>query len=61
MIRRCRETGQSEPVFSLDDGLRITLGRPKPVDATQEITKETTQDTEQAPGGLAGPASESWR
>jgi ATP-dependent DNA helicase RecG len=38
---RCREAGLPEPVFSLDDGFRIALGRPTPVDATQ--------DTEQIP------------
>ena len=48
-IRRCRETSLPEPVFSLDDGFRIALGRPTPVDATQETTGETTQDTEQIP------------
>jgi ATP-dependent DNA helicase RecG len=40
-IRRCREAGLPKPVFSLDDGFRIALGRPTPVDATQ--------DTEQIP------------
>jgi predicted HTH transcriptional regulator len=45
MIRRCREAGLPEPVFSLDDGFRIALGRPTPVDTTQETTKETTQET----------------
>jgi predicted HTH transcriptional regulator len=48
-IRRCREAGLPKPVFSLDDGFRIALGRPTPVDATQETTGETTQDTEQFP------------
>ncbi|MFN9635169.1 MAG: ATP-binding protein [Synechococcaceae cyanobacterium] len=47
MIRRCREAGLPEPVFSLDDGFRIALRRPTPVDATQETTKETTQETTQ--------------
>ena len=28
MIRRCREAGLSKPVFALEDGLRIGLGRP---------------------------------
>jgi len=45
MIRRCREAGLPEPVFSLDDGFRIALGRPLPVYATQETTEETTQET----------------
>jgi ATP-dependent DNA helicase RecG len=45
MIRRCREAGLSEPVFSLDDGFRIALGRPTPAGTTQETTKETTQET----------------
>jgi predicted HTH transcriptional regulator len=45
MIRRCREAGLPEPVFSLDDGFRIALGRPLPVHATQETTEETTQET----------------
>ena len=26
MIRRCRESGLSEPVFALEDGFRISLG-----------------------------------
>jgi hypothetical protein len=50
-IRRCREAGLPEPVFSLDDGFRIALGRPMPVDATQE----TTQDTEQIAQEPRGP------
>ena len=45
MIRRCREAGLPEPVFSLDDGFRIVLGRPTPLDVTQETTEETTQQT----------------
>jgi predicted HTH transcriptional regulator len=45
MIRRCREAGLPEPVFSLDDGFRIALGRPLPVYATQETTEEATQET----------------
>jgi predicted HTH transcriptional regulator len=45
MIRRCREAGLPEPVFSLDDGFRIVLGRPMPLDVTQETTEETTQQT----------------
>jgi predicted HTH transcriptional regulator len=45
MIRRCREAGLPEPVFSLDDGFRIALGRSLPVYATQETTEETTQET----------------
>jgi predicted HTH transcriptional regulator len=45
MIRRCREAGLPEPVFSLDDGFRIALGRSMPVYATQETTEETTQET----------------
>jgi len=63
MIRRCSEAGLPEPVFSLDDGFRITLGRPTPVDTTQETTKEathettdeTTQDTERAHRGPRKP------
>ena len=30
MIRRCREAGLPEPVFSLEDGFRLSLGLPLP-------------------------------
>jgi predicted HTH transcriptional regulator len=59
MIRRCREAGLREPVFSLDDGFRIALGRPTPVDATEETTQQTTeeatQDTKHASRGPRRP------
>lgn len=49
MIRRCREAGLSEPVFGLEDGFRISLGRPVGSapggEATQQTTQETTQET----------------
>ncbi|MFM7648964.1 MAG: ATP-binding protein, partial [Cyanobium sp.] len=50
MIRRCREAGLSEPVFALEDGFRISLGRPPTSALTQETTQEaseTTQETTQ--------------
>jgi predicted HTH transcriptional regulator len=46
MIRRCRETGLSEPVFSLDNGCRIALGRPTPQPSSSVKTEETTEGTE---------------
>ena len=48
MIRRCREAGLSEPVFSLDDGFRIALARPQPSSSvtTEETEEETKEETE---------------
>jgi len=46
MIRRCREVGLSEPVFSLTVGFRITLERPKPQPSSSETTEETKEETE---------------
>jgi len=51
MIRRCREAGPPELVFSRNDGFRIDLGGPLPVHATKETTEETTQVTEHANRG----------
>ena len=45
MIRRCREAGLREPVFSLDDGFRITLGRPTPQPSSSVTTEETEEET----------------
>ena len=42
-------------MFCLDDGFRITLGQPLPVQATQEPAEETTQDTEYASRGPSRP------
>jgi hypothetical protein len=39
MIQRCREVGLSEPMFSLADGFRITLERPKPQPSSSETTE----------------------
>jgi ATP-dependent DNA helicase RecG len=47
MIRRCREAGLSEPVFSLEDGFRISLGRPLPVPSSSVTTEETEEETEE--------------
>lgn len=65
MIRRCREAGLSEPVFSLEDGFPIRLGRPAGSTpgggATQQTTQETTAETTQegpATQGLAGKPRE---
>ena len=61
MIRRCREAGLSEPVFSLEDGFRIRLGRPAGStlggEATQQTTQETTQETTAEPT-QEGPATQ---
>ena len=48
MIRRCREAGLSEPVFALEDGFRISLGRPPTSALTQETTQEATETTQEA-------------
>ena len=47
MIRRCREAGLSEPVFTLEDGFRISLGRPPTSALTQEPTQEATETTQE--------------
>lgn len=49
MIRLCREAGLSEPVFALEDGFRISLGRPLPSSAvtTEETEEETKLETEE--------------
>lgn len=49
MIRLCREAGLSEPVFALEDGFRISLGRPLPSSSvtTEETEEETKQETEE--------------
>ena len=47
MIRCCREAGLSEPVFALDDGLRISLGRPLPLPSSSVTTEETKKETEE--------------
>ena len=47
MIRRCREAGLSEPVFSQEDGFRISLGRPSTSALTQETTQEATETTQE--------------
>ncbi|MFN7899068.1 MAG: ATP-binding protein, partial [Synechococcaceae cyanobacterium] len=46
MIRRCREAGLSEPVFSLGDGFRIVLERPTPQPSSSVTTEETEEETE---------------
>jgi predicted HTH transcriptional regulator len=47
MIRRCREAGLREPVFALEDGFRISLGRPLPEPSSSVTTEETKQETEE--------------
>lgn len=49
MIRRCREAGLSEPVFTLEDGFRICLRRPLPSssDTTEEAEEETKEEAEE--------------
>jgi predicted HTH transcriptional regulator len=47
MIRRCREAGLNEPVFSLDDGFRIALGRPTPHPSSSVTTEETGEETKE--------------
>jgi hypothetical protein len=49
MIRRCHEVGLNEPMFSLADGFRITLERPKPQPSSSETTEETTEETKEEP------------
>jgi predicted HTH transcriptional regulator len=51
MIRRCREAGLSEPVFSLDDGFRIALGRPTPQPSSSVTTEETGEETKEETEG----------
>jgi ATP-dependent DNA helicase RecG len=45
MIRRWREAGLREPVFAMEDGSRISLGRP----AALNPGRETTQERSEAP------------
>ena len=47
MIRRCREARLPEPVFSLDDGFRIALGRPTPQPSSSVTTEETEGETKE--------------
>ncbi|MEI7951226.1 MAG: winged helix-turn-helix transcriptional regulator, partial [Synechococcaceae cyanobacterium ELA182] len=47
MIRRCREAGLSEPVFTLEDGFRICLARPLPEPSSSATTEETEEETEE--------------
>jgi ATP-dependent DNA helicase RecG len=47
MIRRCREAGLSEPVFALEDGFRISLGRPLPQPSSSVTTEETEEETKE--------------
>jgi predicted HTH transcriptional regulator len=48
MIRRFREAGLSEPVFALEDGFRISLGRPAASGPGQEPTQEPRNTTQEA-------------
>ena len=47
MIRRCREAGLPESVFSLEDGFRISLGRPLPQLSSSVTTEETEEETKE--------------
>jgi len=47
MIRRCREAGLSEPVFSQEDGFRISLGRPLLSPSPSVTTEETKEEAEE--------------
>ncbi len=47
MIRRCREAGLPEPVFALEDGFRISLGRPLPQPSSSVTTEETKEETKE--------------
>jgi predicted HTH transcriptional regulator len=47
MIRRCREAGLSEPVFALEDGFRISLGRPLLQPSSSVTTEETEEETKE--------------
>jgi len=47
MIRRCQEAGLSEPAFALEDGFRISLGRPLPQPSSSVTTKETAEETKE--------------
>jgi predicted HTH transcriptional regulator len=47
MIRRCREAGLPEPVFSLEDGFRISQGRPLPQPSSSVTTEETEDETKE--------------
>jgi len=54
MIRRCRDAGLPEPVFSLDDGFRIALGRPTLQPSSSVTTEETeVEDREQGVSSAA--------
>lgn len=59
MIRRCREAGLPEPEFSLEDGFRISLGRPLPVPSSSVTTEETEEETrgQGVSGAAPGKAS----
>jgi len=58
MIRRCQEAGLSEPAFALEDGFRISLGRPHPQPSSSVTTKETEEETGEEPReqGISGAA-----
>jgi len=47
MIRRCREADLPEPEFSLEDGFRISLGRPLPQLSSSVTTEETEEETKE--------------
>ena len=47
MIRRCREAGLPESVFSLEDGFRISLGRPLLQPSSSVTTEETEDETKE--------------
>ena len=47
MIRRCREAGLPEPVFLLEDGFRISLGRPLPQPSSSVTTEEAEEETKE--------------
>ena len=59
MIRRCREAGLPEPVFSLEDGFRISLGRPLPQPSSSVTTEETKEECrrQEISGAAPGKAS----
>ena len=47
MVNRCLSYGLTKPIFSLDDGFKITLFR-NPPEVTDQVTDQTEQVTEQA-------------
>jgi ATP-dependent DNA helicase RecG len=59
MIRRCREAGLPEPVFLLEDGFRISLGRPLPQPSSSVTTEETKEESrrQEISGAAPGKAS----